>query len=163
MPCAGIRIKYGGTLSGLIVWRFVVRFGGSPMDRALNRNNAVVGNFILDTGSPKSIISPDILAAMGYRGTMEPGQSITLLIQGVEIRCLVGDRGECSTLSMDFLIAGSLTLYFDTRLDAPVLYVESNGGKSSMEHIPQTVSRRPTFHQKVKSFIGKVLTPSATP
>jgi len=162
MPSAGIRIRYG-KLNGLMVWRFVVRFAGSPMDRALTRNNAVVGNFILDTGSPHSLISPEVLAAMEYRGNVELGQSVTLLIQGVKVRCMVGDYGECSRLSMDFLIAGSLTLYFDTRLDAPVLYVESNGGKSSMEHIPQTVARRPTFHQKVKSFLEKVLTPSVSP
>jgi len=159
MPCAGIRIS-SGKLNGLMVWRFVVRLAGSTMDRTIAWNNAVVGNFILDTSSPYSLISPGILAAMRYRGKIHPGQSITLLIQGVETRCVVGDHGECSRLSMDFLIAGSLTLFFSSQLDVPVLYVESNRGKPSMEHILQTVSRRQTIHQRVKSFIEKLLPPS---
>jgi hypothetical protein len=140
-----------------MVWRFVVRFAGTPLERASTRNNAVIGNFILDTGFPTSFISPEILAAMAYRGSMNPGSQVTLLIQGVETRCMVGEYGECSRLSMDFLIAGSLTLHFAARLDAPVLYVESKGINCSLENIPQTVSKRNTLHRRVKSIIDKVI------
>jgi len=156
MPCAGICIRHG-KLHGLMVWRFVVRFSGTPIERATSRNNAVIGNFILDTGSPNSLISPEILSALAYRGNLQPGSLVTLLIQGVETRCTVGYYGEASRLSMDFLIAGSLTLHFAARLDAPVLYVESELANCSMENIPQTVPRRHTLHRKVKSLIDKVI------
>jgi hypothetical protein len=161
MPCAGICIRHG-KLHGLMVWRFVVRFSGTPLERATSRNNAVIGNFILDTGSPSSLISPEILAALSYRGNLQPGSQVTLLIQGVETRCTVGYYGEASRLSMDFLIAGSLTLHFAARLDAPVLYVESDLANCSMENIPQTVTRKHTLHRRVKSLFDKVIPLSTT-
>lgn len=182
VPCAGIRIRQG-RLRGLIAWRFVVQLHKtSPADRihVINVLPRIIGNFILDTGARNCSIAPEILAALEYKGSMESGQPVKLVIQGVEIECVIGDYGEASVLSLDFMIAGGLALYFDTTLGAPVIYgvyislsatsfscltdgVIVESGKQAPENIPRTVSRRHTIQQKVKSFIEILRPRSNTP
>ncbi|KAF8656658.1 hypothetical protein AX16_002462 [Volvariella volvacea WC 439] len=148
IPCAGIRISYG-RLCGLMAWRFVVRFPGVKTPRT----KSVVGNFILDTGAQTSHIAPQILSALDYKGDMTPGQSVKLCIQGVEHQCVVGEYGEASTLSADYLISGGLALHFAWRMDAPILYVESS---KLLADVPRTISRRYSIQEKVMSLIDKV-------
>ncbi|TFK70250.1 hypothetical protein BDN72DRAFT_551809 [Pluteus cervinus] len=148
MPCAGIWIRYGH-LRGVVAWRFVVQLYKTSLIDYLCAPH-IIGNFILDTRARNSIIAPEILAALKFKGNAQPGQPVMLVIQGIAIQCVVGEYGEASVLSSDFLIAGGLVLYFDTALNAPVLYFKS--GKPP-ENIPHTVSRPYTIRQLVKSFI----------
>lgn len=134
IPCAGARISHG-PMAGLMAYRFVVRLDGSPS----STRQAVVTNFILDTGNGTSPIPQETLTALGYRGSMKrsstssppsllsdrtvtAGTEVTLLIQGVKTKCVVAPPGEAGRVGLSFMTAGSLTYYFDPGLVAPVLY-----------------------------------------
>ncbi len=52
------------------------------------------------------------------------GAEVALRIQGIRTKCVIAHEGEAGRLCGQFLSSGSLTLYFDTKLDAPVLYGE---------------------------------------
>lgn len=49
-----------------------------------------------------------------------------LRVQGVRTKCVVAYPEEAGRLCSLFMTAGSLTLYFDARLNAPVLYSGSH-------------------------------------
>ncbi|KAJ7215185.1 hypothetical protein C8J57DRAFT_1396958 [Mycena rebaudengoi] len=142
IPCAGARISHG-PMAGLMAYRFVVRLDGSPSSTL----QAVVTNFILDTGNGTSPIPQETLTALGYRGSMKPGTEVTLLIQGVKTKCVVAPPGEAGRVGLSFMTAGSLTYYFDPGLVAPVLY---DGSREKPGDIPRTIRaedmpRRPWF------------------
>ncbi|KAJ3913209.1 hypothetical protein F5877DRAFT_28301, partial [Lentinula edodes] len=101
---------------------------------------AIVGNFILDTGSAKSVVSQDALRALKYRGKFNPGAEVTLRIQGVRTQCLVARLGEASTLGGQFMTSGNLTFYFDNKMNAPVLYVGDEANERPTSDIPRTVA-----------------------
>lgn len=84
IPCAGVRIA-SGKLEGLMGWRLVVELDDDPDaegKRAMSvwnlkrkqkgkfkeKNFSVVSNFILDTGRAKSLVSQEMLRALGYQG-----------------------------------------------------------------------------------------------
>ncbi|KAF8882089.1 hypothetical protein BD779DRAFT_1675077 [Infundibulicybe gibba] len=119
IPCAGVRIPHG-KLSGLIAWRLVVRLVGTH-----RTGRSVVTNFILDTGRQHSSISRETLLSLRYEGDVSPGESLRVVIQGVETECVVAEEGDASRLSVQFLAGGSLSLCFDACLGTPVLYVDS--------------------------------------
>lgn len=119
-PCAGLRISQD-RLAGLVAWRFVVQLDEpTPAFRVPERG--VITNFILDTGTNRSIVPLETLRALGYKGDLRPGSEVMLLVQGLRTKCFVGYPEEAGRLSGQYLYAGSLTFYFDARLDAPVLY-----------------------------------------
>ncbi|KAF8882092.1 hypothetical protein BD779DRAFT_1675080 [Infundibulicybe gibba] len=132
IPCAGIKIG-PGSLEGLIAWRLVVR---------------------LDTGRGVSTVSQEVLRALDYAGSTHPGQAVKLVIQGVETRCIVAEKGEASRVSTPFMISGSLSYYFDTRLNAPILHVESDILRPHPLNIPRTV--QPNIYHKVLTVLGKI-------
>ncbi|TRM58994.1 hypothetical protein BD626DRAFT_173987 [Schizophyllum amplum] len=125
-----------GPLKGLFAWRFVVRAEDDvrhPDGRASTSlrqgvrhqdPEPIVANFILDTASPHTKVCPETLIALRYNGDMRPGQSATVIVQGVRTPCVVGRPGEANSIGAPFIVDGSLTFYFDHRLDAPVLYVD---------------------------------------
>jgi len=121
IPCAGLRISHG-RLAGLMAWRFFVQLDEpSPKFRNCPRPG-IITNFILDTGSGHSPVPPETLKALGYAGSLSPGKEIILNVQGVRTKCVVAYPEEAGRLCGQFMTAGSLTLYFDAKLDAPVLY-----------------------------------------
>ncbi|KAJ3931932.1 MAG: hypothetical protein NXY57DRAFT_895143 [Lentinula lateritia] len=147
IPCAGVRIA-SGRLIGLMGWRLVIELVNDDDDedhqneknrrrrtwgqkqkgkgkfKVQYKTPAIVGNFILDTGSAKSVVSQDALRALKYHGNFNPGAEVTLRIQGVRTECLVARLGEASTLGGQFMTSGNLTFYFDNKMNAPVLYGE---------------------------------------
>ncbi|KAK7062780.1 hypothetical protein VNI00_000269 [Paramarasmius palmivorus] len=151
IPCAGVRIVHG-RLTGLMAWRFVVSLEDQEklttrrqqmkqrhwQDVALGK--AVVVNFLLDTGCANSPVPQEALRALGYRGSYKPGTEVILRVQGVRTKCTVGHLGEAGRLGSQFMTAGSLTFYFDTKLDAPVLYgmSSSEGMQRGLIGIPVT-------------------------
>ncbi|EEB97158.1 hypothetical protein MPER_03574, partial [Moniliophthora perniciosa FA553] len=99
----------------------------------------------------------EALRALGYRGSYKPGTELILRVQSVSTKCTVAHLGEAGRLGSQFMTAGSLTFYFDTKLDAPVLYVadELNDRPSD---IPRTVEpdrklRRLSFKEGVTAVI----------
>lgn len=127
MPCAGLRISHG-KLRGLLAWRFVVHLPGTPASVAAGLAGAnpgigsVVANFVLDTGAQSCFISREVLTMLEYKGDMRVGQGLSLVVQGLEVPCVVAEEGEANRVSVDFLLAGSLSFYYDWKLDAPILY-----------------------------------------
>ncbi|KAG7451517.1 TPR-like protein, partial [Guyanagaster necrorhizus] len=122
IPCAGLRISHG-KLAGLMGWRFAVELDTSPSSKYSGTpRKSVVTNFILDTGIGKSHVPAETLMVLGYSGSLKPGAEVALRIQGIRTKCLIAHEGEAGRLCGQFLTSGSLTLYFDTKLDAPVLY-----------------------------------------
>lgn len=91
IPCAGVRIA-SGRLIGLMGWRLVIELVNDDDDedhqneknrrrrtwgqkqkgkgkfKVQYKTPAIVGNFILDTGSAKSVVSQDALRALKYHG-----------------------------------------------------------------------------------------------
>ncbi|KAL1717691.1 hypothetical protein EV715DRAFT_274031 [Schizophyllum commune] len=98
--------------------------------------DAIVANFVLDTASPYTRVSPETLIALRYTGGMRPGQIAAVTVQGVRTTCVVGHPGEANSIGAPFIVDGSLTFYFDHRLDAPVLYEPQAG------HIGNTADDR---------------------
>ncbi|THU98506.1 hypothetical protein K435DRAFT_29228 [Dendrothele bispora CBS 962.96] len=156
IPCAGVRIPYG-KLSGLMAWRFVVELDTDPSNSKQKRSSrqsqsqsqlpkglprpGVVSNFILDTGSSSSHVSQETLKALGYKGIYKAGTEVHLRIQGVSTKCLIARYGEAGRLGGQFMTAGSLTFYFDTKLNAPVLYAGDTNERPT--DIPRTVTLDP--------------------
>ncbi|KAJ6617067.1 hypothetical protein B0H10DRAFT_2034577 [Mycena sp. CBHHK59/15] len=140
IPCAGVRISHG-PMAGLMAWRFVVeREGPRP-------KSSVVTNFVLDTGNKNSIVPLETLRALGYRGDLNPGAEVTLLLQGVKTKCIVGNPGEAGRLGVSFMSAGSLTYYFDSSRIVPIFY---DGSLERPDDVPRTIwteniPRRPWF------------------
>lgn len=162
IPCAGVRIA-SGKLLGLMGWRLVVELDDeNPEEDAKGRQGStwlrkrkekgkfkenrlsVVSNFILDTGSSKSVVAQEMLRALGYQGRYNrasyvfilsklisyailsfiAGAGVNLRIQGIRAQCTVAHLGEASKLGSQFMTSGNLTFYFDSKLNAPVLYGE---------------------------------------
>ncbi|KAL1741154.1 hypothetical protein HDZ31DRAFT_46047 [Schizophyllum fasciatum] len=132
IPCAGLRIMHG-PLKGLFAWRLVVRADGGAVAHSgqtaasssafpYGSADAVVANFVLDTASPYTRLAPETLMALRYTGGLRPGQAAAVTVQGVRSACVVGYPGEANSIGAPFVVDGSLTFYFDHRLDAPVLY-----------------------------------------
>lgn len=116
LPCAGIRIPHG-RLKGLFAWRFCVQLPDQTPPAP-----KIMCNFLLDMGCRHSPVSQEILHALGFHQEMIPGTTVQLRVQGISVTCCVAYPGEASRLGTEFLIAGDLTMYYDGRLGAPVLY-----------------------------------------
>ncbi|KAJ7889612.1 hypothetical protein B0H13DRAFT_2041366 [Mycena leptocephala] len=138
IPCAGVRISHG-SLSGLMAWRFHVQLDGSNASKsrlAASILPSVITNFILDTGSKDTYVPPVALAALGYRGNMNPGTEVTLRVQSVRTKCIVAHPEDAGRVGLSFMTAGSLTYYFDAGLVAPVLY---DGSGERPANVPRTI------------------------
>ncbi|KAI5886643.1 uncharacterized protein SCHCODRAFT_02642259 [Schizophyllum commune H4-8] len=114
--------------------------------------DAIVANFVLDTASPYTRVSPETLLALGCAGGMRPGQIAAVTVQGVRTACVVGQPGEANSIGAPFIVDGSLTFYFDHRLDAPVLYVDDENRKPDVSGIPRTIAR--TFHRSIMRVVN---------
>ncbi|KAF7440085.1 hypothetical protein PC9H_000428 [Pleurotus ostreatus] len=160
LPCAGIRIAHG-RLTGLMAWRFAVQLTDKPKPTAtpthpafLPHKPAIVTNFILDTGSLRSLVPPETLYALGYSGKVFPGAEVGLLVQGVPVTCKVAPNGHAGRLSVQFMVAASLALYFDERLMAPVLYYSAHDNHApSPDYVPTTVPSPPSPPFTLKQLI----------
>ncbi|KAJ7594151.1 hypothetical protein C8J56DRAFT_926102 [Mycena floridula] len=136
LPCAGIRIGPGfRRLSGLLAWRLVVLL--EPMPEFSHSRRSIVTNFILDTGSVHSPIPLEALEALGYQGIKEVGTVVAVNIQGISMRCTIARPGEAGRLNARFL--RDLTFYFDSRLDAPVLYADDTLNRPEIGSIFRTI------------------------
>jgi hypothetical protein len=121
LPAAGYRVTQG-PFAGLLTWRFVVRLNHPT----LPNSKAVVTNFILDTGrGTHSLIPLETLVALGYKGTREPGVPVVLVVQGLQADFIIANPGEPGRLSAEWLVKGSLVVYFDWEMCAPVMYCTS--------------------------------------
>ncbi|KAL4264266.1 Peptidase A2 domain-containing protein [Pleurotus pulmonarius] len=158
LPCAGIRIAHG-RLTGLMAWRFAVQLPNKPTTASAHpafipHKPAIITNFILDTGSLRSLVPPETLYALGFSGKVFPGAEVRLLVQGVPVTCKVAPNGHAGRLSAQFMVAASLALYFDERLMAPVLYyVAHDNHAPSPGHIPTTVPSPPSPPFTLKQLI----------
>ncbi|KAE9406618.1 hypothetical protein BT96DRAFT_789108, partial [Gymnopus androsaceus JB14] len=99
----------------------------------------------------------EMLRALGYQGRYNPGADVNLRIQGVRAQCTVAHLGEASKLGSQFMTSGSLTFYFDSKLNAPVLYV-GDDGKERPTNIPRTImaplmQRRKSWRDSVNSLL----------
>ncbi|KAK0194166.1 hypothetical protein F5146DRAFT_1034531 [Armillaria mellea] len=155
IPCAGLRISHG-KLAGLMGWRFAVELDTSPSSKYSGTSrNSVVTNFILDTGIGKSHVPSDTLIALGYTGSLKPGAEVALRIQGIRTKCVIAHEGEAGRLCGQFLTSGSLTLYFDTKLDAPVLYVADDNPDAAS--IPRTIQPISSPRLSLKAAVNALL------
>ncbi|KAH8823358.1 hypothetical protein DL96DRAFT_271672 [Flagelloscypha sp. PMI_526] len=160
LPCAGIRIPHG-RLKGLFAWKLCVQ---CPSTTIPNNNPKVMAHFILDMGCRHSPVSQEILRALGFKGDLTPGSTIQLLVQGVKATCCVAFPGEASRMGSNFIIEGDLTMYFDSRLGAPVFYVDDEMKKPALDRIAQTIAkRRKTFRDKVRSVVSVISGGSSSP
>ncbi|KAF5372613.1 hypothetical protein D9758_005185 [Tetrapyrgos nigripes] len=168
IPCAGVRIPYG-KLTGLMAWRLVVSLEDESPELSRRQKQkqkdwtnvprpAVVANFILDTGSAHSHVPQQTLRALGYKGSFKAGTEVTLCIQGIKTKCVIARYGEAGRLGGQFMTSGSLTFYFDAKLNAPVLYVGDVNERPT--DIPRTVtidserkSRRRSFRDSVQNLL----------
>ncbi|KAK0500052.1 hypothetical protein EDD18DRAFT_1068459 [Armillaria luteobubalina] len=155
IPCAGLRISHG-KLAGLMGWRFAVELDTSASSKYSGTpRNSIVTNFILDTGIGKSHVPPDTLIALGYAGSLKPGAEVALRVQGIRTKCVIAHEGEAGRLCGQFLTSGSLTLYFDTKLDAPVLYVaDDNPDAASIPRTIQPISPRLSLKAAVTALLA---------
>ncbi|KIK52737.1 hypothetical protein GYMLUDRAFT_963025 [Collybiopsis luxurians FD-317 M1] len=185
IPCAGVRIA-SGKLTGLMCWRLIVELldddeqgldghhrrtswnwkqKGKGKIREYLKRPSVVANFILDTGCSKSVVSQEMLKALGFHGKYSAGSEIhNLRIQGIQTPCVVARLGEASRLGGQFMTSGNLTFYFDTKLNAPVLYVGDEANeRPALDTIPRTVTdnddglarnRRKSLKQGVSSLMS---------
>ncbi|PFH48060.1 hypothetical protein AMATHDRAFT_66274 [Amanita thiersii Skay4041] len=71
----------------------------------------------------------------------EEEKLVSLDIQGVRVKCRIGQRGEAGKLNAQFLIDGGLHLCFDPRTSDPVLFVISSHDDSRLgfSQVPRTV------------------------
>lgn len=111
------------------------------------------------------------------------GADVNLRIQGVRAQCTVAHLGEASKLGSQFMTSGSLTFYFDSKLNAPVLYGEyipalrtllmlytlvGDDGKERPTNIPRTImaplmQRRKSWRDSVNSLLGLLKHPESEP
>ncbi|KAF9026722.1 hypothetical protein BDZ89DRAFT_1067387 [Hymenopellis radicata] len=150
IPCAGLRITHGA-LAGLMAFRFVVSLDQKITFPAPRRS--IVANFLLDTGLGRSLMPPETLLALGYTGRLTLGTEVSMIIQGVKTKCVVGEQGDAGRLASGFLTSGSLTFHFDSAMNAPILYVADQ--LASHHFIPRTVE--PTKRMSLKEVIASLL------
>ncbi|KAI4517787.1 hypothetical protein K525DRAFT_289232 [Schizophyllum commune Loenen D] len=173
IPCAGLRIMHGplkGLFAWRLVVRVDpstsagphtgAGFDSNSMTASSRRTStstawsarssttnttpdAIVANFVLDTASPYTRVCPETLLALGYTGGMRPGQIAAVTVQGIRTPCVVGHPGEANSIGAPFIVDGSLTFYFDHRLDAPVLYARRIGHTADdRAHVPSQYNAR---------------------
>ncbi|KAI5827056.1 hypothetical protein K523DRAFT_322387 [Schizophyllum commune Tattone D] len=182
IPCAGLRIMHGplkGLFAWRLVVRVDhsasagphpgAGFDSNSMTASSRRTStstawsarssttntnpdAIVANFVLDTASPYTRVCPETLLALGYSAGMRPGQIVAVTVQGIRTPCVVGHPGEANSIGAPFIVDGSLTFYFDHRLDAPVLYVDDENRKPDVSGIPRTIAR--TFHRSIMRVVN---------
>lgn len=81
-------------------------------------------NFILDDEFPHSSIPPEALRVLRHpmSASHAPGMIVTLIVQGLRTKFVVGVEGEAGRLNADWMKKGGLAVDLDDSLDAPVLY-----------------------------------------
>jgi hypothetical protein len=86
-------------------------------------------NFILDDECPNSYIPPEALRALCYPMSTAPtsGSSVTLIVQGLRTKFVVGQEGEAGRLNGDWMKKNRLAVDLDDSLDSPVLYGRFHG------------------------------------